>query len=139
MVLLVPTLEISLLIWVGGQIGALPTLSLLMLAATLGVSLLQSQSLATLAAVRASLARRELPTTALLEGVVLLICAVLLISPGFFSDMVALIGLIPPVRRFLVKRILRSDLLHNITAAPSPETSQSRTLEGEFWHDDPPP
>lgn len=134
--LLVPLLEIYLLIKVGGLIGALPAVLLVVAAALLGVMLLRQQGMATLARAQAALARGELPALAMLEGVVAVVGALLLVIPGFFTDVVAFFCLIPPLRRWLLRRIVRRGVVRPPGAGGGPHDQGPRTLEGEYWQDD---
>ncbi len=88
----VPLIEIYLLIEIGAHIGAMPTIALIIFTAVLGVFLLRLQGLMTLAKVRHSMDQGELPAAALLEGLMLLIAAALLLTPGFFTVLKDLAG-----------------------------------------------
>ncbi len=94
-----PMLEIYVLIQVGQVVGPLWTVALLLLVAALGSLLLRQQGLATLAKVQAALARGELPAGAILEGLVLLVAGVLMVTPGFVTDVMAFLCLLPPLRK----------------------------------------
>jgi UPF0716 protein FxsA len=83
--LIVPLAEIYLLIKAGGAIGALNTVALVVFTAVVGAWLLRLQGLATLRRVQLSLEQGELPETALIEGVMLLLAGALLLTPGFIS------------------------------------------------------
>lgn len=129
--LLVPVLEIYLLIQVGGLIGAIPTVFLVVFTAVLGVQLLRFQGLSTLNRVRASLERGEVPATEMLEGAMLLVGGALLLTPGFATDAVGFLCLIPAVRRRLAVWFLGRYVV------PPPGDDDHgrhgpRTLEGEF-------
>ena len=89
-----PMLEIYVLIKVGHELGALWTIVLLIAIAALGSVLLRLQGLATLANVRAAMARGELPTETILEGLVLLLAGVLMVTPGFVTDIAGFLFLI---------------------------------------------
>jgi UPF0716 protein FxsA len=136
--LLVPLVEIYLLIKIGGEIGAWPTVALVVATAVIGAALLRWQGIATLLRVRQSLDRGELPALAMLEGVLLLIAGALLLTPGFFTDTVGFLLLVPPLRRKLLSALLSAGMVH-VTGAPQPPpggTRPSRTLEGEFRRED---
>jgi len=136
--LLIPVIEIYLLIKVGGLIGALPVVLLVVAAVLLGVMLLRHQGLATLARAKASLARGELPAVAMLEGVVAIIGALLLIIPGFLTDVIALFCLVPPLRHLLVRWIVRRGVIFSagMGGGVPPREQGTRTLEGEYWKND---
>lgn len=134
--LFMPLLEIYLLIQVGGLIGALPTMLLIVVAALLGVMLLRLQGMATLARAQAALARGELPARAMLEGVVAVVGALLLVIPGLFTDLLALLCLIPPLRRLLLRWVMRRGVIQSPGMGGGPHDQGPRTLEGEYWQDD---
>jgi UPF0716 protein FxsA len=137
--LAIPLLEIYFLILVGSWIGALPTVLLVILTAAVGATLARHQGLATLQRLQATLARGEAPAVELFEGVILLVGAVLLLIPGFITDLAGFICLIPAPRRVLALWAMR----HIKTGAPpptgspgSPSGREGRTLEGEFHRED---
>ena len=97
-----------LLIKVGGMIGALPTVGLVVLTAVVGVWLLRMEGLATLTRVQDKLNRGEIPETELLEGIMLIFGGALLLTPGFFTDFIGFVCLLPGLRRPLAARIIQS-------------------------------
>lgn len=136
--ILVPLIEIYLLIQVGGVIGAIPTVALVVFTAVLGALLLRQQGFYTFARVQTALARGELPTVAMLEGVVLLISGAMLLTPGFFTDALGFLGLIPPLRQWVIIRMLERGVIHTVggTTRPPPREGGPRTLEGEYRRED---
>lgn len=103
-----PLVEIALFVEIGSRIGAWATIGLVLLAAVAGVLLLRGGGMLALAQVRAALREGRDPGAGMLRGGLVLLAALLLIVPGFFSDAVALVLLLPPVQR-LVARRLRGD------------------------------
>lgn len=99
--LLVPMIEIALFIELGGWIGLWPTLGLIVLTALIGSALVRHQGLATLARARAATDRGEMPLKEAATGVAILIAGLMLITPGFFTDTVGFLLLVPWVRRGL--------------------------------------
>jgi len=135
----IPLLEIYFLILVGSWIGALPTVLLVILTAAVGATLARHQGLATLQRLQAALGRGELPAVELFEGVILLVGALLLLTPGFITDLAGFFCLFPATRRVLALWAMR----HIKTGAPpapgssgSPPGREGRTLEGEFHRED---
>src|SRR3972149_1289557 len=100
--LLVPFLEIYVLIKAGRIMGGIPTISLLVFSAVLGALLLRFQGFSTLQRVRSTLGRGEIPAIEMFEGVVLLIAGVLFLIPGFVTDVLGFLCLIPGLRRRLI-------------------------------------
>ncbi len=134
--LTIPLLEIYLLIKVGSIIGALPTVFLVVFTAVVGALLLRMQGFATMRRVQATLARGELPAIEMLEGLVLLISGALLLTPGFFTDIVGFLCLIPSLRRRLILWLLEHSFFGGGMSPPPSGGSQGpRTIEGEFWRD----
>jgi UPF0716 protein FxsA len=134
-------LEIYLLITVGGIIGAWPTVFLVVFTAVLGAVLLRHQGLLTLNKVQTALARGELPTVAMLEGMVLILCGALLLTPGFFTDALGFLGLIPPLRQALIRSLLARGMVSAMGGAynqrhPQRQPDDQHTLEGEYRRED---
>lgn len=102
---LIPTLETWLIIKVGGEIGATPTVALLLLAGVAGAWLGKRAGLSVMRDLFADLQRGLPPADRLVEGALVLVAAVLLITPGYFTDVAGLLLFIGPVRRFLAPRI----------------------------------
>lgn len=138
--LLVPLLEIYLLIKVGEVVGAWPTVLLVVGTAVLGAWLLRLQGLATLAQVQTRLTQGELPAIPLLEGMLLLICGALLLTPGFFTDGVGFALLVPPLRRVCATWLLQHGMFMAGPVSPPADATTDRretyTIEGEFRHKD---
>jgi UPF0716 protein FxsA len=139
--ILIPLFEIYLLIKVGGIIGAIPTVLMVVFTAVLGALLLRHQGLYTYAKAQTALSRGELPTVAMLEGVILLLCGALLLTPGFFTDTLGFLALIPPLRQWLILRVLERGIIRTMgthhSASSEPEREKKpRTLEGEYRRED---
>lgn len=138
LLLLVPLVEIYFLIQVGQVIGAVPTIALVVFTALLGAMLLRFQGWTTLQRTRLSMAQGQLPAIEMMEGVLLLFAGILLLMPGFFTDAIGFLLLIPPLRRALIRRFLSR------SAGPPPRPpggGQQRhrdpyTIEGEYRRDD---
>lgn len=136
--LLIPLAEIYFLIVVGGWIGALPTVLLVVLTAVAGAALARYQGIATLQRLQATLARGEAPAIEMLEGVFLLAGALLLLTPGFFTDLAGFACLLPPSRRALALWGLRHTVAAPSAGRPagSADPHSTRTIEGEYRRED---
>lgn len=137
--ILIPLLEIYLLITVGGIIGTWPTVFLVVFTAVLGAFLLRHQGLYTMNKVQAAMARGELPTLAMLEGVVLVFSGALLLTPGFFTDTIGFLALVPPLRQAALRAMIAKGVVSAMGGAYSrhhhhPDGPQ--TLEGEYRRED---
>jgi UPF0716 protein FxsA len=112
----VPLLEIALFIKVGGWIGLGPTLALIVLSAVIGAWMLRQQGVGVLMRAQRQLADGSLPVAEVFEGLCLVIAAVLLLTPGFFTDAVGAILLVPAVRRALYRQVRRRIEPHIVPA-----------------------
>ena len=94
------------MIQVGSWIGVVPTVLLVITTAMMGVSMLKSQGLSTLMDAQRSLASGQVPAFQLLEGAALLVSGALLLTPGFVTDFIGFLGLIPVTRKMIVNAFL---------------------------------
>lgn len=136
--LLLPVIEIYLLIQVGGVIGAIPTIALVVFTAVLGTLLLRHQGLAVLNRVQRMAQQGEAPTAAMLEGLVILLSGAMLLLPGFFTDALGLLGLVPPLRHVVVAALLRRGFPRPPQGGgpTSGHRSGPATLEGQYTRED---
>lgn len=142
-----PIIEMWLLITVGREIGAWSTIGLVLLTAAVGFSLLRQQGFATLFRARQKMDAGELPAIEMVEAIILAVCGALLVTPGFVTDVVGFVGLIPGFRRFIVTGMVSKmevvDYRHQAAQhqhVPTNNHSQppeqgSETLEGEYWQE----
>lgn len=133
--LVVPLLEVWLLVTVGGFIGVGWTIFLVVLTAVIGAALVRAQGMSTLARSQELLRRGELPAAELLEGVTLLVAGALLLTPGFFTDAIGFLLLVPPLRRRIIRSWVLRRLNQRLSRAPAAAADgrdEKRTLEGEF-------
>ncbi len=101
----VTAIEIYLLIKVGGVIGAIPTVLLIFVTAAVGSWQLRQQGVSVLNKLQTLEGE---PNKTILEGLVLLVCAVLLITPGILTDLVGFIGLVPAIRGRIVNHLIKN-------------------------------
>lgn len=106
LILLLPILEIVGFIQVGDWIGAGPTIGLLALSAVVGVLLVRHRGLSSLSRAQAAAARGEAPIGTVLDGFCAVLAGILLIIPGFLSDILGLVLLIGPLRRGIGRWLL---------------------------------
>lgn len=132
--LLVPLVEIYILIEVGRVIGALPTIGLCVLTAVIGAALLRMQGFQTLRRAQDNLARGEIPAIEMFEGIALAFGGALLLTPGFATDAVGFLCLIPWSRRALIRAALRRmDVYYGPPGGPGgPRAGRHYTIEGDF-------
>lgn len=132
--LTVPLAEIYVLLEVGSLIGALPTVGAVVLTAVIGAALVRVQGFSTLAQIRESLDRGEVPAVALVEGAFLLLAGALLLTPGFITDAVGFACLCPPLRRYLITEYLLQKLV--VAGRRSRSSRDPEVIEGEFHRED---
>lgn len=97
-----PMIEIALFITVGGWIGLWPTLGLVLLSCIAGSAVLRNHGARAFAALGQTMEDGGDPRGPLAHGALIMVAGVLLLIPGFFTDIVALLLLIPPVRNLLI-------------------------------------
>lgn len=145
----VSLLEIFVLVKVGGFLGAWPTVALVIITALIGSSLVRSQGLQLVKQLQQRMERGEMPGLQLIEGVMLLITGVLLVTPGFVTDFAGLLLLQPKIRAGIAKLLLEKVKLKTFNSR-SGSYSQSATgspfmdskkdddnvIEGEFERKD---
>ncbi|KAA5607554.1 FxsA family protein [Roseospira marina] len=142
----VPLLEIAVFIQVGDVVGLGWTLGLVILTAVIGTMLLRAQGVATLNRARASLGRGEVPMREVFDGACLLVGGALLLTPGFVTDSLGFLLLLPPVRAFALDRLKQSGRLHVHTTGmppggddpfgagrgPTPGGGRGPVIDGEY-------
>ena len=131
----IPLVEIAILINIGKIIGAGYTIALVIGTAFLGVSLLRIQGISTLAKVQSNIAKGQLPATELIEGLILLISGVLLLTPGFFTDMLGFLMLVPILRQRLAETFFVNFMKNHINIRQT-QTRSENIIEGEHWDSD---
>lgn len=106
--LLAGVLEISVLVLTSNYIGSLATIGLLVLGAVLGTWLLRLEGRRTVREVTEAARARRAPTRGIEDGLIIAACGILIVVPGLISDVVGLIGLLPPVRSLVRRRLQRA-------------------------------
>lgn len=140
--ILVPIIEIALLIKVGGFIGLWPTLMIIIATAFIGSWLLRSQGWSMLNRVQEALAAGAFPARELFDGLCLVVAGVLLLTPGFATDVLGLVLFVPGLRlilaRALWQMLLRGDRVRFQFRGgardrhPHPHEADHMTIEGEY-------
>ena len=136
----VPIIEIGLFIQVGGFLGVWTTIALVLITAFVGASLVRSQGIRTLLTVQQRLQAGELPAQEILEGVLLAVSGVLLLTPGFMTDTLGMVILLPGPRamlaRYLMKKVVVQGSYHSpfnsSTGHGNSRHSDGQTYEGEY-------
>lgn len=127
-IVVISFLELYVLIAVGSVLGAFPTILLIVASAGLGSFLLRQQGLVTWERLQATIARHETPAYELMEGFLILLGGALLLTPGFITDAVGLMCLLPTLRQKLITIALQYYFI-------PPVRKDENVLEGEFHKD----
>ena len=120
-----PALEIYLFIKVGGQVGALNTVALIFLTAIIGLYFAKHQGIQTLKSGMINLYQNKIPIYEMMSGASIALAALLLIVPGFFTDFMGFLLLVPITRNILLKLALRKKIKNE-------DKSQNKTIDGEI-------
>ena len=104
-IILVPIIEIYLFIKIGNQIGAFNTISLIFITAIIGVIYARYEGLNTLKSGFVQLSRNTLPTYEMLSGATIAFAAILLIIPGFLTDVIGFLLIFPITRKLILSRL----------------------------------
>ena len=120
-----PALEIFLFIKIGGQVGALNTVTLIFLTAIIGVYFAKLQGIQTLKSGMVNLYQNKMPIYEIMSGASIAIAALLLIIPGFFTDLIGFLLLIPFTRRVILSLVLKNK-------SQSVVNREDATIDGEI-------
>ncbi len=124
-----PALEIFLMIKIGGEIGALNTIFLIFLTAVIGVYYARIQGMQTLRSGLVNLYQNKVPIYELISGASIAFAASLLIIPGFFTDFIGFLLLVPFTRNVLFKTLIKEKKLNNR------EDIKTNIIDGEIKDD----
>ena len=123
-IILVPAIEIYLLIKIGSQIGAITTILLIFSTAVIGVYYAKFEGLNTLKSGFLQLSRNESPTYEVISGAAIAFAALLLIIPGFATDLFGFLLIFPISRKFIFGKMTKK--------FNKKETKKKDFIEGEF-------
>mgnify|MGYP001293631052 CR=1 FL=1 len=124
----IPALEVFLMIKIGGKIGALNTVSLILLTAIIGIYFARIQGIKTIRSGIVNLYQNKIPIYELISGASIAFAALLLIVPGFFTDTIGFLLLIPITRKFLINLFI-------IKKTGSDYKEKDKILDGEIIED----
>ena len=120
----IPLLEIFLFIKVGSYIGAFNTISLIIITAFVGIFYARYEGFNTMKSGISQLMRNEIPIYEMISGAALAFAAILLILPGFATDILGFLLIFPPTRKILVKKFSKN--------VKSENNLNNNVIEGEF-------
>lgn len=101
--LIVPLIEISLFITVGGWLTLWPTLGLVLLTGIIGTTLMRWQGMQVLAELRGDMGQLQNPLSPLAHGALIVVAGLLLLTPGFFTDTIGFLLMVPAVRAVVIR------------------------------------
>ena len=135
---LVPLVEVYILIQVGSVIGVGWTILLVILTAVIGVNLLRHQGISTLMRANHLMSQGQIPAMEMLEGLVLAVGGALLITPGFFTDVVGFLCLLPFSRQQFIRLLLLKSSIQSTYSSHKENVyrQDSKTIEGECRRED---
>jgi len=119
-----PALEIFLLIKIGGQVGALNTVALIFFTAIIGIYFAKLQGIQTLKSGMINLYQNKIPVYEMMSGASIALAALLLIVPGFFTDLIGFLLLIPFTRKIFFKFAFKNKPMTNVK-------KDNDTIDGE--------
>ncbi len=125
----IPLTELYVLIQIGGQIGALPTILAVVLTAVIGLALIQRQGLTVVREAQAALQSHEMPVKQMFDGLFLFVAGAMLLTPGFLTDAAGFLLLVPPLRSLIGWRIWQAMQRRGVGVDPS---RRRGTIDGEF-------
>ena len=123
-VILIPIVEIYLFIKIGSQIGAFTTIFLVFFTAIVGVYYARYEGINTLRSGMMQIIKNQIPAHELISGAAIAFAAVLLIIPGFATDLIGFLLIIPITRKLILGRLNKK--------FENKETKKSNFIEGEF-------
>ena len=135
-ILIIPFLEIYLLLEVGGLIGAIPTIFLVASTAIIGTWLLKEQGFSTFQKLQENLRLGILPAYEMIEGPIILAGGLLLLTPGFITDILGIVCLIPSLRKRIAQYIIENSLIQQRGSYTEESSTRKNVLEGEFEKED---
>ena len=130
--IILPIIEISIFIQVGGLLGTFNTILLIFLTAAVGVYFVRQQGFRTFQKIGAELQSHQIPVQGMFDGLVILISGILLVTPGFLTDIIGFLGLIPQTRIFLLGIIKNLFLQRYSNAHKQYKKDINETIDGDF-------
>jgi len=136
--LIIPIIEVYLLIEVGSIIGAGWTILLVVTTAIIGVNLLRQQGMSTLMRANQVMSQGQVPAMEMMEGLFLAVGGALLITPGFFTDAIGFVCLLPFTRRAIIQYLLLKSTIKTSYSVHQENrgSADPHTIEGECRHED---
>ncbi|NMH60824.1 FxsA family protein [Alteromonas ponticola] len=140
---IMPIIEIALLVQVGDIIGGWNTIALVLLSAFIGAYFVRREGVHTLRTAQQKMQSNQLPGQEMLEGLMLVVAGVLLVTPGFITDIFGLLLVLPPSRKLFAKKLKKHLSMQVVSGAgfqshqfyqssAQPRRSEEDVIEGEY-------
>ena len=130
--IILPIIEISIFIQVGGIVGTFNTILIIFLTAAVGVYFVRQQGFRTFQKITVELQNQQIPVQGMFDGLVIFISGILLVTPGFLTDIIGFLGLIPQTRVFLLRIIKNLFLQRYSNAHKQYKKDMDETIDGDF-------
>ena len=130
--IILPIIEISIFIQVGGFVGTFNTILIIFLTAAVGVYFVRQQGFRTFQKIAVELQNQQIPVQGMFDGLVILISGILLVTPGFLTDIIGFLGLIPQTRVLLLGIIKNLFLQRYSNAHKQYKKDIDKTIDGDF-------
>ncbi|GAA5132505.1 FxsA family protein [Thalassotalea piscium] len=144
--IIIPIIEITVLMQVGSWLGLWPTIGIVILTAWVGAKYVKQQGVATLQSVQEKMAKGQMPSDEIVEGMLLLIAGIVLVTPGFVTDIFGLVLLLPATRKGIIKTVQKHIVVNGVASGSAHfhqssvnhpfeqniDHHQGKTLDGEY-------
>ena len=130
--IIIPLVELYVIITVGEMIGAFWTVILVILTAVIGVNLLRFQGMSTLMRAQRNMAQGQVPAMEMMEGIALAVAGVLLITPGFLTDTIGFLCLIPASRQAIIRYLMSRSVVQTGFTGSSVEFRAHSSTRGQY-------
>ncbi|MCW8093236.1 FxsA family protein [Alteromonas sp. ASW11-130] len=140
---IMPIIEIAVLVQVGDVIGGWNTIALVLISAFVGAYFVRREGVNTLKTAQQKMQSNQIPGQEMLEGLMLVVAGVLLVTPGFITDTFGLLLVLPPSRKFFAQKLKKHLSMQVVTgasfhshehykASSHPQDKDSDIIEGEY-------
>ena len=130
--IILPIIEISIFIQVGGFVGTFNTVLIIFLTAAVGVYFVRQQGFRTFQKITVELQNQQIPVQGMFDGLVILIAGILLVTPGFLTDIIGFLGLVPQTRVFLLAMVKKIFFQRYSNAQKQYKKDMNETIDGDF-------
>ena len=130
--IILPIIEISIFIQVGGFLGTFNTILIIFLTAAVGVYFVRQQGFRTFQKISSELQNQQIPVQGMFDGLVILVAGILLVTPGFLTDIIGFLGLVPQTRVFLLGIIKKIFLQRYSNVHKQYKKDMDETIDGDF-------